>query len=68
MQITLTDQIVDNTATLEAEDIVTTITPWFPEAPADVIDAIHLLQTAVMQGVWVRADELAQSLGLRLTR
>ena len=62
----LTDQIADHTATCEAYDIAETIRPWFPQAPAEVTEAIDALQAAVLSGTYTGGLEVF--LGVEITR
>lgn len=63
----ITDTITGREAIIhDASDIADTITPWYPEAPAEVTDAIRDLQTAVMRGEYTGG--LEESLALRIER
>lgn len=49
--ITVTDIAgTSGTVTVEAYDLAAAITPWYPEAPAEVTDAIAGLQDAINRG------------------
>ncbi len=53
-------------ATVEASDIADTIGPWFPEAPAQVSEAIRDLQKRAMRNQFL--GDLETFLGLRVDR
>jgi hypothetical protein len=61
-RVSIVDQNAPHVATVDADDIAETITPWFPQAPAEVLDAIEQLQAAVLAGEY--HGELAAYLGL----
>jgi len=47
---TITDNITGQTVTVERFDIAESITPWYPEAPVEITEAIATLETAVTRG------------------
>jgi len=50
---TITDTTTDTQVTVEyAEDVAAAILPWYPEAPAEVTDAINELQDALLRGAY----------------
>lgn len=48
MRITVTDTAAGQTATIHPSDLTETISPWFAEAPPEVLDAIERLQVALL--------------------
>jgi hypothetical protein len=38
------------TVTVDARDLAETITPWYPEAPAEVYEVIEALQDQLLRG------------------
>lgn len=63
--ITVTDIHTDQTATIDKADFVTTVTPWFPEAPAEVIEAIASVQDQLNRGEFITGSAIG-SLGLEI--
>lgn len=47
---TITDNITGQAVTVEYFDIAESITPWYPEAPVEITEAIAALETAVTRG------------------
>lgn len=47
-RITVTDTAAGQTATIDPADLADTISPWFVDAPAEVLDAIERLQAALL--------------------
>ena len=45
--ITVTDTITGASVTCGADDLVATLTPWYPDAPADVLEALGAMQRAI---------------------
>jgi len=50
MITTITDTITGRVVTCESTDIAETLAPLFPDAPADVQEAIAALEVAVRRG------------------
>ncbi|MDN5667053.1 MAG: hypothetical protein L0G87_01490 [Renibacterium salmoninarum] len=53
---TITDNLVDHVA-VEVTDIVEAITPWFPGAPQDVLDAIEDIAKLAARGEYLGEHE-----------
>lgn len=67
MQITITDEAgTSGTVTVESYDVADTIRPWYPEAPAEVTEAIDALQVALNRGEYT--GDLEAYLGITITR
>ena len=55
-RITITDTTTDATVTCDPYDLAETITPWYPDAPQEVLDAIAELQRVIVaERGWRRA-------------
>ena len=65
MQVTITDKMTHETATIPSHDIVETITPWFPAPTPEITEAIAKLQDAVEAGSH-DSHGLAEFLALKL--
>lgn len=63
--ILVSDDNSDAVACIPSWDFAETVTPWFPEAPEEVIEAIGDLQTTLNRGDGP-VDELARYLGLTI--
>jgi hypothetical protein len=63
--ITVTDIHTNQTATLDRSDFADIVTPWFPEAPAEILDAIAEVQTQLNRGEFI-AGSAIDSLGLEI--
>lgn len=63
--ITVTDIHADQSATIDKSDFATTVTPWFPEAPAEVLEGIAEVQTQLNRGEFI-AGSAVGSLGLEI--
>lgn len=62
---TITDQNTGQTATVEQrEDVVETIAPWFPDAPAEVTDALASLHDALQRHEYT--GDLEAFLGVKI--
>ncbi len=61
--ITVRDIHTDETATIDRSDFAATVTPWFPEAPVEVTDAIAEVQEQLNRGEFI-AGSAESSLGL----
>lgn len=61
--ITVRDIHTDKIATIDAHDFADTVAPWFPEAPADVLDVIAEVQDQLNRGQFFEGSALG-SLGL----
>lgn len=61
--VTVTDIHTNQTATIDASDFTETVEPWFPEAPAEVWQAIAETQHALNSGTFVTGSVIG-SLGL----
>jgi len=67
--ITLTDTITgQSTGQIDTDDIVDALTPWYPDAPAEITDAIAELQRLMRAGDWAGANEYVVYLGLEASR
>lgn len=66
MLIKVTDTAgTSGTITVDSHDLAETITPWYPEAPAEVYTAIDDLQAAILRGDHTQHD-LATYLALEI--
>jgi hypothetical protein len=50
MLVEITDPNGGRSATVDQCDVAATIRPWFPDAPAEVADAVDRLQLAIDRG------------------
>ncbi|MGN8245218.1 hypothetical protein ACTHAM_002337 [Cellulomonas soli] len=66
--ITISDENSNAIVETEVNDLAAALTEWFPEAPAEVTDAIEDLQSAAKAGNWERADRLAHYLMIVINR
>lgn len=64
--ITVTDTHTGAQATINTYDFTETVTPWFPDAPADVIESIAATQAQLNRGEFI-ADSALDSLGLDIS-
>jgi hypothetical protein len=51
--ITVTDTITGRSVTVERYEVADAITPWYPDAPADVTTAIADLQDGITRGEYL---------------
>lgn len=61
--VTVTDIYTDTTATVAPWEFAATVTPWFPGAPADVLDTIAQVQTRLEHHEFIAGSAIS-SLGL----
>lgn len=66
----ITDLLADHRATCHPSELEETITPWFPEAPREVLAVIDELADAVLNPRWAipNSEELCAYLGIRIDR
>ena len=65
--ITITDMVGDSgTVTVDKDDAAEAIRPWYPEAPAEVTEAIDNLQAALIRHEYTEGWEAC--LGIKITR
>lgn len=64
MNILVVDTNSDAVACIDEDDFEKVVTPWFPEAPEEVYQAIGEMQKALLGGPGYRITELAQYLDL----
>lgn len=66
MKVTITDTAgTSGTITTELDTVATAITPWYPDAPATILDAIDDLQAHLLTGEDYTAA--AEFLGILVT-
>lgn len=61
---TITDTITGQSVTCATYDVADAIRGWFPEAPADVAEAIENLQDALLRGAY--EGDYAEYLAVRV--
>ena len=65
--ITITDRVgTSGTVTVDKDDAGEAIRPWYPEAPAEVTEAIENLQIALTRGEYT--GDLETYLGIEIVR
>ena len=62
--ITVTDTITGASVTCGADDLVATLDPWYPDAPADVLEALGAMQRAITGSRHPETSELEALLRL----
>lgn len=61
--ITVTDIDTDTTVIVAPWEFAATVTPWFPDAPTDVLDTIAQVQTRLEHHEFIAGSAIS-SLGL----
>ena len=65
-RITITDTTTDATVTCDPYDLAETITPWYPDAPQEVLDAITELQQLLTTERYPYIDGLCTYLAITI--
>lgn len=69
MLLTITDEAGDSgSVTVDKHEVAKAITPWYPDAPAEVTETIAELQSALdrARGIGVYLDGFEAALGIKI--
>jgi len=66
--LTITDNLSGYGQTMTADEVVMTLAPWYPEAPAEVTDAVAAIQTHALRGEWEKIGPLEAFLDVTVER